>query len=204
LETIDELESILIEATAPGYRGQLVARGLSRAMIWRNGELPEGSPSYAPFLSADLLDYGFSLLRMGLTLRELSGSQVIMRKAFETAAESIEAVIRNGPATLPERGFFRVCAASAYHLAGYSARAYSLTAGSIGTSNLSPCENALAFLILRTLDDLQTYALGWLEVPRNADEGLRGLVADEGSGMNVEEAFQIALNGHFLRAILKF
>ena len=40
--TIEEIEQSIREATAPGFRGRLLERGLARSMIWVDGELPEG------------------------------------------------------------------------------------------------------------------------------------------------------------------
>lgn len=41
-------------ATSAGFRGNLIARGQARAIIWRDGVLPPDAPLFAPQLSHDL------------------------------------------------------------------------------------------------------------------------------------------------------
>ena len=54
-----ELEASINEAVTPGFREKLLARGQSRAMIWRDGQLPPDAPVYSRVLSYDLLAYGY-------------------------------------------------------------------------------------------------------------------------------------------------
>ena len=118
-----ELEASINEAVTPGFREKLLARGQSRAMIWRDGQLPPDAPVYSRVLSYDLLAYGYSLLSHGLRLVEAQGNAEIARVAFEHAGEALESVAANG-ATTPERDFHRLVAAASYHLGRFSARAY--------------------------------------------------------------------------------
>ena len=120
--TREELEASITEAVAAGFRGRLLDRGEARAMIWRDGQLPEGSPGFASSLSYDLYSYAYSLLSMGLRLRESEGSEEIARKAFEHAAMALESILIKGPADA-EKSFHFVIAGAAYHLARFSARA---------------------------------------------------------------------------------
>jgi hypothetical protein len=124
--TVEELEAAIQNAVAPGFRGRLVDRGEARAMIWREGELPEGSPPFAAGLTYDLASYAYSLLSMGMRLREAGGNNDVARIALERAAVSLESVLVNEDTDDPDRGFHFVIAAGAYHLARFSARAYSL------------------------------------------------------------------------------
>lgn len=173
-------------------------------MIWRNGRLPPGSPSFAPSLTEDLLGYGFSLIRLALRLRELRGNPGLARRAFESAAESIEATVRNGRPALRERGFYRICAAAAYHLAGYSARTYSLMRDHLQGTNLSPIESALALLMLRSLDQMRLHVRSWLEAEHNSDAAVRNRLADLGGDFDVDDAFVVALTANFYRALAVF
>lgn len=201
-ETADEVVGLLTRITQPQFRGQLRARGLARATIWREGVLPPESPQFAETLTDDLLDYGFTLLRAALTGQDLTNDPVT-RRAFELAAESIESVIRNGPVT-NESGFFRVCSAAAYHLAGYSARAFSLMRGHVQGANLSPSERALALLILRDLDSMRNELKRELELPDRQDETLAAAVQSADGDIDVEDVLVIALSDHFRRALAVF
>jgi hypothetical protein len=125
-ESVESLVGRIENATQPGFRGRLVARGLARGMIWSGGQLPPASPLNAPQLSGDLLSYGLSLIGAGLRLRLLSRGHPDIARAFERGGEAIEAVVRNGDPAWPERGFYTTIAAAAYHLGRFSARAYSL------------------------------------------------------------------------------
>ena len=73
MPTIESIQADIDEAAAPGFRGRLISRGQARAMIWRDGVLPPNAPGFSPRLSYDLHSYGYSLLELGLRLRELGG-----------------------------------------------------------------------------------------------------------------------------------
>ncbi|MFK5948429.1 MAG: hypothetical protein QM500_06630, partial [Methylococcales bacterium] len=147
--TIDEIEEVIRQAIATGFRGRLLERGLARSMIWTDGVLPDGAPQFTDKLSYDLLSYGYSLLSLAIRLRELNGDADLCRSAFEKAGTAITDVIHNGNSEDPENGFHKVLAASAFHLAGYSAKAFSLIQGNIRNENLSKMEVSLSLLILR-------------------------------------------------------
>src|ERR1019366_9690774 len=94
--TIEAIEADIEAASAPGFRGKLLARGQARAIIWRDGVLPPEAPGFSPLLSYDLQSYGYSLLGLGLRLREMGGAPDRARMAFEQAATALEAVIAKG------------------------------------------------------------------------------------------------------------
>ena len=71
METIEELTAFLTETTADGYRGRLQARGEARALIRHLGILPPDAPPFGNEIDSELADYGFSLLRASMALREL-------------------------------------------------------------------------------------------------------------------------------------
>jgi hypothetical protein len=58
MPTIESVQTDIDQAVTPGFRARLIARGQARAMIWRDGVLPPGAPSFSPQLSYDLHSYG--------------------------------------------------------------------------------------------------------------------------------------------------
>jgi hypothetical protein len=85
LETLDELTGFLAETTADGFRGRLQARGEARAIIRQDGVLPDDAPAFGETIDTDLTEYGFSLLRASLALREAEGNPVIWQRGFVRA-----------------------------------------------------------------------------------------------------------------------
>ncbi|MFB4204855.1 hypothetical protein KBTX_03202 [wastewater metagenome] len=209
--TPEELSEAIQHAVASGFRDDLLAKGQARAMIWRDGVLPEGAPRFPRNLSYDLYSYGYTLLLMALRLREQGGDQLLARSAFEHAGEAIEAVISNGPPDDTERGFHRLLAAVAFHLGRYSARAFSLLNVSLDEQNLSPMEQALARLILRSLDRLDRDVFNWLADQALSDatlvdklgEAVGGQVAQD-KGDTYAETLDDILTDNYLRALSMF
>src|SRR5437879_3234676 len=113
---IEEISRRIDEATRPGFRGRLAARGLARNLIWSAGQLPPESPRFDPRLSAELIAYGLALFQLGLQLRVQDRDQPSVSRAFERAGEAIESVVRDGDPNWNDRGFYTVVAAAAYHL----------------------------------------------------------------------------------------
>ena len=177
--TIEELESDITEATSPGFRGRLLDRGQARSMIWKDGVLPPDAPGFSTELSYDLMSYGYSLISMGLRLREMGGNPEIYRAAFSKAASSIEDVIYKGDPDDVAHGFHNVLAASAYHLARYSAKAYSLLHGVLNHGNISFIERGLCQVILRELDSLEEDIFEWKFNEYGSDENLANIIDQE-------------------------
>ena len=169
--TLEELRANIDAAVVPGFRARLLARGQARGMIWRDGLLPEDAPNFGAELSDDLLSFGYSLLLHGLRYTDLGGDAATARKAFEVAAEALEAVVARGPAGT-ERAFHRLIAAAAYHLGRYSARAYSLLYKGLTEANLSTIEKGLAKLMLRDLDGLARDIDAWFATGQGSDDAL--------------------------------
>jgi len=199
----EQIAAYITQAIAPGFRANLVSQGLSRSLLWTDGRLPEGAPNYLPALSSNLLDYGFGLLDLGLQLRSQDKTHPLLSRAFERAAESIEAVVRRGNPEENERGFFTIAAAAAYHLGHYSARAYSLFVGLGENPNFSPAENTLRSLFLRDLTEMQIQILNWAGVT-GFDNNLAEKFRVQGAGIGSEQAIQLLLNTHFHRALASF
>jgi hypothetical protein len=202
LETTEELEQFLTEATADGVRGQLLNRGTAWALIREEGVLPEDAPPLGVAIETDLAEYGFSVLRAALALRERDGPSEASRKGFERAARAFESLVQNGSPEEIDRGFHRVIAGAAYHLAGYSAIAYSLLTQHREGGNNNPAEKSLLFLILRDLNGLRNFTRNWLLDVRHSDEAVAGMLQDNES--EPEDAFSIVLNTTVCRAIAFF
>jgi superfamily II DNA/RNA helicase len=179
--TPEAVAAAIAEAAKAGFRGRLIARGQARAIIWRDGELPPDAPAFAQQLSYDLHSYGYALLGLGLRLRELGGDTAQARVAFEQAATALEAVIAKGNRQEVDRDFHFIMAAASYHLAHFSARAYSLLAIVEVDDNFSPIERVLAQLMRRNLRALRTSALDYR-------------VSGQGSDAQIAAAIQASLN----------
>lgn len=163
MRSIDEIEAFLEAALANDARGRLVDRGEARAMVRRQGVLPDDAPALGITLDADLADYGFSILDGALELRNLNRSHHLLRNAFEISGRVFESLVKHGDPETPERGFHRIIAAASFHLAGYSAMAYALFAEIAREDlNLNPGEAALYLLIVRDLEGLRTMCKDWL------------------------------------------
>lgn len=203
-ETIEQVLTKLTALVQPGLRGRLNARGTARAMVWRNGNLPEGSPNLGPFLTQELLSYGFGLLRVALRARNLGGNDETILRAFELAAESLESVVRNGSPEDESRGFYRVVAAASYHLGRFSARSYSLLAQTLENENQSVIERALSLLILRRLDEVYAILLRHTSDPDYSDAAIAQRLDNPDDPADVADALSISATENYLRAIAAF
>ena len=201
MATVEEKEGRVADATESGFRGRLLARGQARSMIWRDGVLPEDAPQFSPLLTYDLLSYGFSLLSDGLDILEGDGRTEVARAAFENAAWAIEAVVANGEDSA-ERDFYRFVAAASYHLARYTARAFSLLANEIREGNSTFPERCLSLLMVRRLDDLEELIRSHKSSGDGGDDELSArLAAIEGDGDEELDVVVSALEDGFASAI---
>lgn len=202
METIEEIRAFLEERVQPNIWGQLLARGGAWSLMRENGQLPEGAPQFGDTIETDLLEYGFSLLRASLNLRDLEGSSPLAQRGFERAANAFEALVRNESPESFDRGFHRTIAAASYHLASFSAIAYSLFSEQDDDLNLSPGENGLRILILRDFRRLRGVARGWLTNEEHDDERI---AADlERGELSPDEAIALILNGAIFRSLAYF
>lgn len=170
--TPEAISASIEEAAATGFRGRLIARGQARAIIWRDGILPPDAPEFAPQLSYDLYSYGYSLLGLGLRLRERQGNPAQARIAFEHAATALEAVIAKGNPGEVDRDFHFVMAAASYHLAHLSARAYSLLQVVITEDNFSLAERVLVLLMRRNLHELRSLVYDYCASGQDSDASI--------------------------------
>ncbi|WP_246688807.1 MULTISPECIES: hypothetical protein [unclassified Mesorhizobium] len=202
METIEELTVFLTQTAADGARGRLQARGEAHAIICREGTLPEDAPAFGNTIDTDLAEYALSLLRASMALRESQGDADVWRKGFARAGNAFEALVQNGAPEDVNRGFYRIAGAAAYHLASYSALAFSLIAQRSDRPNFAPAEEALAFLILRDLDTLGTRARAWLLDPAHGDDGIARSAAD--GELDPDEVVTVIVTTTIFRAFAFF
>ena len=112
----NDIAARLGQLLQPGYRGQLIARGLARGLLWRDGMLPADAPAFSPTLSVDLLDHGFCCFALALELREASQDFGLSNRGLLAAAEALESAVRHGPGADEDRAFHLTMAAAAFHV----------------------------------------------------------------------------------------
>jgi len=151
----EAIAQLIAEATATGFRDDLLAKGQARAMVWRDGVVSPEAPQFSTLLTYDLLSYAYSLMNQRLRLLDQENGSSAARTAFEHDASAIEAATARGRVT-NDRDFHRLMAASCYHLASYAARAFSLLHEGLNEANLSVPERAVSLLMLRDLVTLET------------------------------------------------
>lgn len=202
METIDELTAFLTTATVDGILGRLLYRGAAWSLMREDGVLPPNAPPLGATIETDLAEHGFALLRGAMALRAQAGASDLTSKAFERAANAFEALIRNDDPESPDRGFRRTIAAAAYHLAGFSAVAYSLFNETAGDLNASPGETAIQHLILRDLGQLRGFVREWLNDKAHDDEQIAESL--RGEEPDVDDALSAILNTTICRALAHF
>ena len=202
MESVEELTIFLNAVTADGARGRLRARGEARAIIRRDGLLPDDAPPFGDTIDTDLAEYGLSLLRAAMALREAHGEPELWRRGFVQAGNTFEALVQNGLPNDVMRGFHRIAGAAGYHLAGYSALAFSLIAQRSADPNFSPVEEAIALLILRDLTTLSARSRNWLRNPANSDQQVVQF-AQQGE-IDPDDVIQIVLTSTVYRALAFF
>ncbi len=202
METVDELQAFLADMLQPDVWGQLIARGAAWSLMREEGVLPQGAPAFGATIETDLVEHGFSVLRGALALRETGEASELARSAFERAANTFEALVRNSDLTAAERGFLRTIAAAAYHLASYSAIAYSLFSDQDVDLNTTVMEKALALLILRDFGNLRVLVRARLRDEAISDTALaRGLAGTE---LDADDAIQVVLNTAVCKSLAFF
>lgn len=177
MATTEERENRIRTAIEPGYRNRLLSKGAARAMIWEDGRLPDNAPNFPRRLSDELLAYGYALLSDGLHVLEERGKRETARAAFEHAAQAIEAVVAKGRNTR-SRDFHRFVMSCAYHLAGYSARAFSLIHQNLAEANLTVCERVVSLLMVRNLETLEMKVREYKEEGSGSDDSLTARAVD--------------------------
>jgi DEAD/DEAH box helicase len=198
-EAINAALATLIE---PETRGRLLARGLARGMVWRDGVVPEGAPDFAPSLTRDLLDFGYAVLALALELRDANtnrqpNTQFATSEPLRVAAEAIESAVRRGDPNNRDQGRDLVISAAAFHLAGYAARSFSLLPLPALNKNLASHERALGFLLRRDLVLLREHIIQWHANPAHTDDQITARLLDETDDFSAEDAAVLALSTQY-------
>lgn len=201
--SIEQITALISEASKPNFRGELLARGLARNLIWSQGEMPEGAQQFSPLLTTDLLSYGLSLFSLGLELRTLDRVNPASLEAFARAGEAIESVVRDGDREFNERGFYTVLAAASYHLGHFSARAFSLFPSQVEALNLSPAEHTLTNLLRRDFGAIR-HSLLALSVLGSFDQNLASELEAIRADHDVDHAVSLTLNAAYHQALAFF
>lgn len=186
----------------PQARGRLLARGMARAMIWRDGIVPEGAQEFSPNLSSDLLDYGYGILALALELRDANREREPNRRyntgeSFRVAAEAIEAAVRRGDPLNTDQGRHLVISAAAFHLAGFAARSFSMLPIPALNKNLSSPEKALGYLLRRDLPLLRDQIIQWYADTAHTDETIVARLLNEEDEFGPEDAAVLALTSSY-------
>lgn len=203
METSDELRAFLEHVTRVGARGRLLDRGAAWSIMRQAGELPDDAPALGDDIDVDLAEYGFSVLRAALALSERDGTSALSRLAFERAGSAFESLVRNGDPQAADRGFHHTIAGAAYHLAGYSAIAYSLFGQrKLDDLNTNAAEEALILLILRDLDRLRAFVKDRLHDEAGSDASLSAAL--ESGDTDPDDAVGLILNTTVCRALAFF
>lgn len=200
METREELESFLKAAVRETTRGRLSNQGIAWSIMRVDG-VYNGSTKFTPTIGTDLYEYGFSLLRAALELKERNGDPNLVRHGFEIAGRSFESLTTNSKLQQIDSGFIQIISACCYHLAGYSAIAFSIL--NIQDSfNNNQAERAIRLLILRDLKGLRNFASDYLASRSTSDEYLAASLKQ--GDLLVDEALTEVLNCSICRAISYF
>jgi hypothetical protein len=202
-ESIAELQTRLINSVSAGFRERLLDRGLARGLIWQDGVLPPGSPPFQESLTEDLLDYAHGVLAIALRLRSLSVEADGLQRAFLVAGEAIEAAVHRGDISRIDRGFNRVSAAVAFHLARYAARSYSILPNINELGNLAPIEIALVHLLRRSLDEMHSNLITWATTETHSDEKVADRLMND-DDFDESDAINEVLTMSFVRGLALF
>ena len=148
------IEELITKHLDPEFRGRLIDRGLARSMIWENGILPKNSSDFSDELTYDLLSYGYSLLSLAIKGINNGINENLRNQAFEKAATALMTVIYNGATNYSKYSFHTLMCASAYHLAHYSAKSYSLLNKVEEYLSENILEKSLRLLLIRACHQL--------------------------------------------------
>jgi hypothetical protein len=196
----------LAELIAPSARGRLLARGLARGLLWREGVLPLGAPEFTPSLTLDLLDFGYGVLALALELRDANrtrepGAAFPTSDAFRVAAEAIESAVRRDERASRDRGRHLVVSATAFHLAGYAARAYSMLPVPALGANLSTQERCLALILRRDMSVLREQLIDWSSDTIRSDDQITRRLLNSEDEFDADDAMVIAATNAYVHAV---
>ena len=178
-------------------RTALLPQGMARAILRRDGVLPDNAPNFPNALTRSLLDFGFGLLTAALALRRSDQARTEIADAFRQAAEALDAVTRNGGEHI-DSDFIRVITAAAFHLGGFAARAYTALPNRKDPNN-STAEKLLSCLISRDLLSLRQFASSFVQ-----GDGREASVIEASTELATETIVERMVTGQFSRAMSNF
>lgn len=184
----------------PEAHRRVLARGLARNLIWREGRIPtgaRGAQGFGPDLTAELLNYGYLLLDEAIANPNPGGDT---ERAFRMAAEAIEAACRRGSSSDSERSANLTLAGAAYQAAGYAARGYALLATSGPSSALSSTERIFAAFLRRDSKGFRANCVAWYGNSSNTQEGALGRIRTDAE-WSVEDVIATAIKRCVVRGI---
>ena len=155
-------------------------------------------------LESELELYGFSLIRAGLSLLENEGSSELIEQTFEYAAITFYTLTKSNNKDDIELNFMRIIAAASYHLAGYSASAYSLFSNLSREFKFSIGAKAIMYLIIRDLDKLRTLVNDRLNDQKYSDQNIVDTCTDDEGGIDPDAIVAEILNSTICSALAYF
>lgn len=200
---------------AANGRFRATARGLARSNMVIDGRLLD----YAPTLLTQDLDEQLSAIGAGLLSSGLEGRDIrdavpnvqgilpadLIAQAFENAGECFEALVTNGDGASGEKGFHNVLSGAAYHLAGFSARAFNvLRRAPAHGGGLTFPEKILRCLILRDFEQLDGMAEALLRDREAGDEVLLKRLLNPEDSFEEVDIVHRAMQENYCRAIARF
>ena len=205
METVEELNKFIRNLLDDPELNLLRLTGIAWSN-WRlsDGSLQDGHPNFRLTIESDLELYGYSLIRAGLSLLEQNGHSINTRKAFEYAATTFESLILNIENNDIENNFRRIMSATCYHLAGYSASAYSIFSQKNNEHLLSISEKAIQLLVLRNLNELREVVKERLTNENYTDKYLVKQYRSESQDFKIDEMIAEILNTKICRALAYF
>src|SRR5713226_6711518 len=188
----EAISRALADLVQPQARGRLLAQGLARGMVWRDGVVPDGAPEFSASLTPDLLDFGYGVLALALELRDANRDREANQRfntdePFRVAAEAIESAVRRGDPLSGDQGRHLVVSAAAFHLAGFAARSFSMLPIPALAKNLASHERALGYVLRRDLSLLREHIIQWHTDPSHSDATVAGRLLDENDDFGPED-----------------
>lgn len=200
METNKELEAFIQTAVSENARNNLSERGIAWSIMRVDG-VYTGRTTFVPTIETDLTEYGFSLLRAALALREIQGNADLISKGFERAGRSFESLITNSAEQDFDKGFYEVIAACCYHLAGYSAIAFSILKNHENRNN-NAAEIVIKYLIIRDLNGLRQFIEALLTEESESDDSIASELKE--AELSNDDAISTIANASVCRALAYF
>lgn len=202
MENIEELEAYLKSALVTEVWGNLSGRSSAWANMRKDGVLPPESQFLGRGIETDLLEYGFSLLRAALRYSELKGDENLSKQCFNVIGRTFESLSTNASKESLENDYYKIISGTSYHLAGFSAMAYSIM--SSAGRNITPLESGLRQLILRDISGLRDNLQHFLNLQQNSVPSILALLANKETEIDHTIASILNINGCRAMAYFEF